>query len=242
MSLSSRAGAGPSPRPTNRQFANACCSRSRCHRCSRSSPSARIGALANRLAGRETPPPRRARLVAGVTLTAIRRRRRARWSLVSRGRSADGEGVILRRARLGLAAAGLGLLLGGAGSVSAGAQETLDELQEERDRVQQDQRETDEVLDVLTLDLDVAEAELRRLDRLATDARSGAVQARADADAAAAEAARSSSSADLADSELGELDGGPRSSPSSSTPATPRLAASTASCAAISSPTPPSTS
>ncbi len=114
--------------------------------------------------------------------------------------------MVLRRARLGLATAGLGLLLGGAVAPFASAQETLDELQEEREQVQEDQRETAEVVDALTVDLDAAEAELRRLDRIATDARAAAVQARADADAAAAEAARSSSSADLADSELGDLE------------------------------------
>lgn len=154
----------------------------------------------------QTPPPRRARLVAWVIVTAIRHRLRARWILVYRGRSADGDGVALRRARLGLAAAGLGLLLGGAVAPFAGAQETLDELREEREEVQEEQRETGEDLDALTLDLDAAEAELRRLDGLATDARAAAVQARTDADDAAAEAARSSSSADLADSELGHLE------------------------------------
>ncbi|MEO1060754.1 MAG: M15 family metallopeptidase [Actinomycetota bacterium] len=112
----------------------------------------------------------------------------------------------LRRARLGLVAVGLGLLLGTTVAPFASAQETLDELQDEREAVQEDQRETDEVLDALTLDLDVAEAELRRLDQLATDARAAAVQARTDADDAAAEAARSSSSADLATAELGHLE------------------------------------
>ncbi|MEM8905396.1 MAG: D-alanyl-D-alanine carboxypeptidase family protein [Actinomycetota bacterium] len=110
-----------------------------------------------------------------------------------------------RRARLALVGITLALLLGPV-APRATAQETLDELEDERDRVQEEQRETDEVLDVLTLDLEVAEAELRRLDRIATEARADAVQARADADVAAGEAARSSSSADLAGSELGDLE------------------------------------
>lgn len=102
--------------------------------------------------------------------------------------------------------AALLVVLAGMVGGSAAAQETLDELRDERDGVLEERQATEEVVDVLTIEVEDAEAELRRLERAAAAARTDAVDARAAADAAAAAAARSSSSADLADAELGALE------------------------------------
>ncbi|MEM9608553.1 MAG: M15 family metallopeptidase [Actinomycetota bacterium] len=99
-----------------------------------------------------------------------------------------------------------GLALVGVIAGSVGAQESLDDLRDERDDVIEDRTDTEAAADALTLEVDEAEAELRRLDRIATQAREDAVAARTAADAAAAAAAASSTSADLAGAELGSLE------------------------------------